>query len=126
MVLSITVGRVAALRVCSGAPQDLTDEAMSEVDLSADPSSYRPRYTVYEITDADMRNLDDGTVPVFQYSEGGTAAYDTLTTQKVEYPDCRIYLATALGSAAFLGSRISRTRVPADLFANTCCCRVLL
>jgi hypothetical protein len=99
MVLSITVGRVAALRICSGTPQDLTDEAMSEVDLSADPSSYRPRYTVYEITDPTKRNLDDGTVPVFQYSVGGTGAYTTLTTQKVEYPDCRIYLATALGSA---------------------------
>jgi len=98
MALSITVGKVAALKLCSGTSQDLTDEAMSEVDLSADPSSYRPRYTVYEITDVDKRNLDDGTVPVFQYSEGGTAAYQTLTTQKVEYPDCRIYLATALGS----------------------------
>lgn len=99
MVLSITVGRVAALRICSGTPQDLTDEAMSEVDLSADPSSYRPRYTVYEITDPDKRNLDDSVVPVFQYSAGGAGAWTTLTTQKVEYPDCRIYLATALGSA---------------------------
>lgn len=99
MVLSITVGKVAALRICSGASDTLSDEAMSEVNLSADPSSYRPRYTVYEITDAAKRNLDDGTVPVFQVSDGGTAAYTTLTTQKVEYPDCRVYLATALASA---------------------------
>ena len=99
MALNITVGRVAALKICSGTPQDLTEEAMNEVDLSADPSSYRPRYTVYEITDPDKRNLDDSTVPVFQYSAGGTGAWTTLTTQKVEYPDCRIYLATALGSA---------------------------
>ena len=115
MVLGITVGRVAALRVCSGAPQDLTDEAMSEVDLSADPSSYRPRYTVYEITDPDKRNLDDSTVPVFQYSAGGTGEWTTLTTQKVEYPDCRIYLATALGSADTVRCHSGKHIVPASV-----------
>ena len=72
MALNITVGKVAALKLCSGTSQDLTDEAMSEVDLSADPSSYRPRYTVYEITDPYKRNLEYSTVPEYHYSTGET------------------------------------------------------
>lgn len=115
MVLSIAVGKVAAIRICSGTPGDLSDEAMNEVDLSADPSSYRPRYTVYEITDPAKRNLDDGTVPVFQYSAGGTGAWTTLTTQKVEYPDCRIYLATALASADVVRCHSGKYITPASV-----------
>ena len=115
MVLDITVGKVAALKICNGTAQDLTDEPMSEVNLSADPSSYRPRYTVYEITDAAKRNLDDSTVPVFQYSVGGTGVYTTLTTQKVEYPDCRVYLATALGSADVVRCRSGKYLVPVSV-----------
>lgn len=99
MTLNVTVGKVAALRICSGTPGDLTNEPMQEVNLSADPTEARPRYTVYEITDPLKRNLDDSEAPVFEMSEGGTAAATTLTTSRVEYPDCRIYLATALGSA---------------------------
>ncbi len=99
MALNITVGKVAALKICSGTAQDLTNEPMSEVDLSTDPSSYRPRYTVYEITDPAKRNLDDSTTPVFQRLAGGTGTPVTITPQKIEYPDCRIYLSAAIGSA---------------------------
>lgn len=99
MALNVTVGKNGALKICNGTAGDLADEAMQEVDLSADLSSARPRYTVYEITAAGKRNLDDSAAPTFQYSEGGTAEYTSLTPATIEYPDCRIYLSTALGSA---------------------------
>lgn len=115
MALSCTVGKVAALYIANGTPGDLSEEPMQEVNLSADLTEVRPRYTVYEITDAGKRNLDDSVAPVFKYSDGGTAAYDTLTPARVEYPDCRIYLSTALGSAdvvqCFSGKYIAPTSV---------------
>lgn len=115
MALNVTVGKVAALRICSGASSSLSDEPMNEVNLSADPTSYRPRYTVYEITSTSKRNLDDGTVATFQWSEGGTAAYTTLTTEKIEYPDCRIYLSTALGSADVVRCHSGKYITPASV-----------
>lgn len=97
---TIVQGRVGAIYLASGASVATTDIAMQEVDLSADPSEIRPRYSVYEISSATYRHLDDAVTPVFQYSEGGTAAYTTIPgTVRVEPQDCRIYLGTPLASA---------------------------
>lgn len=90
MPLVCKVGRVGALYLASGTSQTLTDEPMNHVDLTAEG---RPLYTVYEITEAARRYLDDGTAPVFTASTSGV-----LTPYKIEYPGCRIYLTTPLGS----------------------------
>lgn len=69
--------------------------------MSADNIDRRPRYTVYEITSSTYRLLDDSVTPTFQYNVGGTSSWTSLTSNifKTEFPDCRIYLTTALGSA---------------------------
>jgi hypothetical protein len=93
MPIGIELGYLGALYMSppGWTPQDLTDEPMQHVDLSAEG---RPLYTVYEITDATKRYLDDSAVPVFTGSIAGT-----LTPYKVEYPGTRIYLNTALDPA---------------------------
>ena len=97
---TITQGRVGAIYLASGASAAATNKAMQEVNLSADPSEIRPRYSVYEVTDAAYRHLDDAVTPVFQYKEGGTSAWLTIPgTVRVEPQDCRIYLGTPLASA---------------------------
>jgi hypothetical protein len=73
---------------------------MAEVDLSADPSEIRPRYSVYEVADAAFRNLDDAVTPVFQYKIGGTGSWLSIPgTVRVEPQDCRIFLGTPIASA---------------------------
>lgn len=101
MALIVTKGRVGALYLATGTSTAASNVAMSEVNLSADPTNARPRYSVYEIPNTSLsRNLDDAVTPVFQYSAGGTAALDTIPgTVRVEYPNCRIYLGTPLASA---------------------------
>jgi hypothetical protein len=93
MPITIEQGYLGALYLSppGWTPQDLTDEPMQHVDLTAEG---RPLYTVYEITDITKRYLDDDTAPVFTASTTGV-----LTPYKVEYPGSRIYLTTALGSA---------------------------
>jgi hypothetical protein len=99
MPFTYTIGKLAALNLAYGASSAVTNKAMQEVDLSSDSTDYRPRYTVYEPVDPAFRHLDDGVVPVFQYSAGGTASYTTIPgTVRVEYPDLRIYLSTPLVS----------------------------
>jgi hypothetical protein len=92
MPITIEQGYLGALYMSlpGWTPQALTDEPMQHVDLTAEG---RPLYTVYEITDSEKRYLDDSATPVFTGSIAGT-----LTPYKVEYPGCRIYLTTALGS----------------------------
>jgi hypothetical protein len=92
MPITIEQGYLGALYLSppGWTPQDLTDEPMQHVDLTAEG---RPLYTVYEIADATKRYLDDSATPVFTASTTGA-----LTPYKVEYPGARIYLTTALGS----------------------------
>jgi hypothetical protein len=100
MPLSYTIGKVAALYLASGASGAVTNKAMQEVNLSADSTDYRPRYSVYEPVDPAFRHLDDAVIPVFEYKLGGTGSWLTIPgTVRVEYPDCRIYLGTPLVSA---------------------------
>lgn len=99
MPLNYTIGRVAALYVGYGASTPVTNKEMQEVDLSADSTDYRPRYTVFEPVDPAFRHLDDAVVPVFEYKITGTGSWLTIPgTVRIEYPDCRIYLGTPLGS----------------------------
>jgi len=91
MVLVPKVGRVGALYLASGTADDLTNEVMNEVNLTAEG---RPRYTVYEITAVAKRYLSDVAVPVFTGSIAGT-----LSPYRIEYPGGRIYLTTALSGA---------------------------
>lgn len=100
MPLTYVIGKVAALYLASGASGAVTDKAMQEVNLSADPTDYRPRYSVYEPVSAAFRHLDDAVTPVFQYKLGGTGSWLSIVgTVRVEYPDCRIYLSTPLVAA---------------------------
>lgn len=89
------VPTLAAVYTTGGAVQALSDEAMSEVNMTA--LGYQ-RYTVYEITDVTKRYLDRGTVPVFQKQPGGIGGWVSLTGT-VEYAGGRIVLSTPLGSS---------------------------
>jgi hypothetical protein len=99
MPLSYVIGKVAALYLATGASAPVTNKAMQEVDLTSDPTDYRPAQTVYEPSDAAYRALDDSVTPVFQYKITGTGSWLSIPgTVRVEYPDCRIYLSTPLGA----------------------------
>jgi hypothetical protein len=95
MVLTTKVGRVGALYLASGTSATLADEAMQEVNLTAEG---RPRYTVYEIASADHRYADDGTALVFQADTAGNGSFSAITPYKIEYPGTRIYLSAARGA----------------------------
>lgn len=95
MVLVNSTGKVAAFYLAKGdTDNDLSNEAMSEVNLS---SEGYPRYTVYEITDATKRYLKDNVAPVFEQDQG-TSTWITLTPSVIQYAGSRIFLSSALTS----------------------------
>jgi hypothetical protein len=95
MVTAPSSTALCAVYTTSGATGDLADEAMQHVDLS---SAGFEKYTVYEITDATKRYLDETTAPVFEADTGGDAKFSTVTPYRIDYAGGRIYLTTARGA----------------------------
>lgn len=116
---TIVQGRTGAVYVASGASAPATNKAMQEVDLSADPSEQRPRYSVYEVVDSAYRHLDDAVTPVFQYKIGGTGSWLSIPgTVRVEPQDVRIFLSTPLASADTV--QMTSANVIAPTFIQGC------
>jgi len=86
---------LCALYTTSGATGDLTNEAMSNVDLTAEGYI---AYTVYEITAAAKRYLPRTATYVFEADTSGDGKFATVTPTKVDYPGGRIYLSAARNS----------------------------
>ncbi|MCK9568631.1 hypothetical protein M0R72_06800 [Candidatus Pacearchaeota archaeon] len=94
MALVNSTGKVAAFYLAKGTGSAYSDEAMSEVNLSAE--GY-PRYTVYQVTDDTKRYIKDNAAVVFQEDQGITD-WQTLTPAEVQYAGGRIFLSSALTS----------------------------
>ena len=90
MVLVPGTGRIAAVHIFKGADQSYSNEAMNEVDLSAE--GY-PRYTVYEITEKSKRYMNTSAVPTFTCSPGTIPAISD-----IEYCGGRVIFATPAGA----------------------------
>jgi len=86
---------LCALYTTSGATAALTNQAMSNVNLTAEGYT---AYTVYEITDATKRYLPRTETFVFQADTSGDGKFATITPTKVDYPGGRIYLSAARNS----------------------------
>lgn len=82
-------GRYAAVYLANGANNDYSSEAMSEVNLSAYGFA---RYTVYQITNAARRCMNDDEVPTF----ASTGSLPTI--KEIQYPLGRVIFNTAAGS----------------------------
>lgn len=84
-------GYIGALYLARGSNNNYSDEPMSEVDLSSD--GY-PRYTVYEITDATKRYMNNDTTPTF--ASTGTIP----TISRIEHCGGRVVFATPAGTGS--------------------------
>lgn len=91
MVLAPMHGYSGALYLARGSNNNYSNEPMSEVDLSSD--GY-PRYTVYEITDATKRYMNDDSTPTF--ASTGTIP----TIARIEHCGGRVIFATPAGSGS--------------------------
>lgn len=112
MVLSPTPGSSVAVYYGAGADSEYADEAMSEVNLSAQG---RTRYTVYRITDAAKRILDDTEVPVFEKQIHGAGDWVTLTPTEIWYGAGYI-VCTALNSDDLVRCHTGHYLTPLQLF----------
>ena len=90
MTLAPMHGYSGALYLARGSNNNYSSEPMSEVDLSSD--GY-PRYTVYEITDATKRYMNDDSTPTF----ASTGPIPTIS--RIEHCGGRVIFATAADSA---------------------------
>jgi hypothetical protein len=97
MVLAPSTTALSVVRTTSGTTGDLSDETMSELNLT---SVGYPRYSVYQISDAAKRYLARTTVPTFQYDAAGGSTWVTLTPTEIQYAGGCIVLSTPLTSAA--------------------------
>lgn len=89
MALAPMHGCIGALYLARGSNNEYSNEPMSEVNLASD--GY-PRYTVYEITAAAKRYMNDDEVPTF-------ASTGTLPTiARIEHCGGRVIFATAASS----------------------------
>jgi hypothetical protein len=83
MVLTPLPGSYVRIDYATGADSTYSNEAMSEVNLLA--TEGRARYTVYRITDATKRCLNDSAVPVFEKQVHGSGGWSTLTPTEIWY-----------------------------------------
>lgn len=90
MALAPMHGYSGALYLARGSNNNYSNEPMSEVDLSSD--GY-PRYTVYEITNATKRYMNDDSTPTF--ASTGTIP----TISRIEHCGGRVVFATAADPA---------------------------
>jgi hypothetical protein len=91
MVLAPTHGYIGSVYLARGSNNNYSDEPMSEVNLLSD--GY-PRYTVYEITNAAKRYMNDDSTPTF-------ASTGTLPTiARIEHCGGRVIFATPAGSGS--------------------------
>lgn len=92
--MTIETGSLGAVYIASGS-DTLTDEAMSEVNLT---SQGRARYSVYQITDPTTRYLVANGLAVFQADTGGDSNFVAVTPERVEHCGGRIFLSTPRGA----------------------------
>lgn len=98
-----------------GSPNDYSDEAMEEVDLSALKWGERPANTVWRITDAAKRIMDDSEAPVFQYDPAGGTDWEALTPTEIWYGAG--YIITAdLGASAVVRCHSGHYLTPSEFF----------
>lgn len=95
MALVLTRGSMAAIYLARGTNNDFSNEAMNEVNLSADGYA---RYTWYEVSDNAKRYLNDDEVPVFEADTAGNSVFLTITPSEIQYCGGRIHLSTARGA----------------------------
>jgi len=68
-----------------GTPTDYSNEAMESVDMSAAKWGGRAARTVWRITAAAKRMMDDSEVPVFRYDPAGGTTWEVLTPTEIWY-----------------------------------------
>ncbi len=95
MTLTPQRGELGAIYLASGSNNEYSDEAMSNVDLTADGYA---AYTVYEITSATKRYMNDDEVPTFEADTAGNGTFVAITPAEIQYCGGRIILSTARGS----------------------------
>ena len=116
MALSPTPGSYVRVYRGSGADQDYADEAMEEVDFSDSKWGGYPRYTVWRITDASKRMMNDSAVPVFQYQNEGEGEWATLTPDAIWYPSGYIYVASGLDEGDLVRCHTGKYMVASEIF----------
>lgn len=116
MALSPTPGSYVRVYRGSGADQDYSDEAMEEVDFSDSKWGGYPRYTVWRITDASKRMMNDSAVPVFQYQNEGEGEWATLTPDAIWYPSGYIYVASGLDEDDLVRCHTGKYVVASEIF----------
>jgi hypothetical protein len=92
-------GMYAAVKKATGNAISLSQEPMEEID---DTVNGNPRYSVYQVTDEDIRVFDPSEVPVFEKQIGGTGDFSDISTSdilEIQYPGARVVLNVALGSS---------------------------
>ena len=89
MTLAPSTGKTAKVMIAKGTDNEYSNEPMQEVNLL---SEGYPRYTVYEITNAAKRYMNNNEVPTFA-SSGSIPAIS-----RIEYCGGRVIFATAAGS----------------------------
>lgn len=112
MTLSPLAGSYARLYYCPTGTSEISDEAMQEVDLSA---YGHDRYTVYEITSASTRYLNDDEVPVFQADTAGNSVFEAITPSTIEYVGGRIFLSSARGATDVVRCHSGHYLTPAQM-----------
>jgi len=88
-------GEYGAVYLARGTLSDYSNEAMSEINRSAEGYG---RYTWYKITADAKRYIDRSVVPVFQADVAGNSAFATITPTKIEYEGGWIQLSVARGA----------------------------
>ena len=119
MALSPTPGSYVRVYRGSGADQDYSDEAMEEVDFSDSKWGGYPRYTVWRITDASKRMMNDSAVPVFQFQNEGEGEWATLTPDAIWYPSGYIYVASGLDEDDLVRCHTGKYMVASEIFGAT-------
>jgi len=100
----------------SGSDSDYSDEPLEEVNLSASKWGSYARYTVYRITDADKRILNDTVAPVFQKQVHGAGEWSAITPSEIWYGAGYIVLSAALNNDDLVRCHSGHYLTPTEFF----------
>jgi len=116
MALSPTPGSYVRVYRGSGEDQNYSDEAMESVDFSASKWGGHAAYTVYRITDATKRMMNNSAVPVFEKQTGGEGEFATITPSEIWYGAGYIVLSAAVESDDVIQCATGKYIVPTEIF----------
>lgn len=108
---------LATVHLCTGTETSFSSpEAMREVN---DTANGHQRYTVYEITNPDNRDLCLDTVPTFEADTGGNGIFVAITPAEIEYPGGRIRLSAPRGPTDVVHLATGKHYTPSKVLGGT-------